>query len=296
MAYGSARREETETETGLFSLGLDRARTAVVAMLGIDAIFWVMMYGGHVPMPGMKWLMMERSIPMAAPGAMELATFHVGTLDAFVGFFVMWGVMMWAMMHPAMTRFTRDYTAAHQGSGVQAALAVTAFFASYHIIWMLSAVFPLGFHAGLSALGYEGIYGFVQSHTTLAIGGVFTLAGAYQLTSVKQNLLRDCCANVKPHEDDIPAAFREGIWHGTRCVAICFGFFFLIMPFIGEMNFTWMIGLTTLVTIERLPIWGDDIAVATGIISLLAGVIVLVVQPDLVTPDLLSFSMSMGGM
>lgn len=275
MAYGSTRREETETETGLFSLGLDRARTAVLAMLGIDAVFWVMMYNGYVPMPGMMWLMNERSIPMAAPGAMELGTFHAGG-TAFVGFVVMWGVMMWTMMHPAMARFTRDYTAAHQGTNVQTALAVTAFFASYHIIWMLSAVFPLGFHAGLSALGYEGIYGFVQSHTVPVIGSMLVLTGLYQLTSFKQNLLRDCCANVKPHEDDIPAAFREGVWHGTRCVAICFGFFFLLMPFFGEMNFMWMVALTTLVTIERLPIWGDDVAVSTGIISLLTGVIVLV--------------------
>ncbi|GAB7092967.1 hypothetical protein JCM30237_01190 [Halolamina litorea] len=289
MAYGSARREETETETGLFSLGLTRGRTAVLAMLGIDAVFWVMMWEGSVPMPGMNWLMGERSIPMAAPGAMELGTFHAGG-TAFVGFFVMWGVMMWTMMHPAMARFTRDYTAAHQGSAVQTALAVTAFFASYHIIWMLSATFPLGFHAGLSALGYEGIYGFVRSHTVGVVGTMLVLTGLYQLTTFKQNLLRDCCANVNPHEDDIPTAFREGVWHGTRCVAICFGFFFLLMPFFGEMNFFWMVALTTLVTIERLPIWGDDIAVSTGIISLLAGVVVLVAQPDLG----ISFTMSMG--
>ena len=241
-------------------------------------------------MPGMMWLMGERSIPMAAPGAMELGAFHVGTLSSFVGYTVMWGVMMWAMMHPAMTRFTRDYAERHQGSTVQTALAVTSFFTSYHLIWMLSAVFPLGFHFGLTLVGYEGIYGFVQAHTVGVIGTVFVLTGIYQLTSFKQNLLRDCCANVMPHEDDIPAAFREGIWHGSRCVAICFGFFFLVMPFIGEMNFMWMVGLATLVTIERLPTWGDDIAVATGIVSLLAGIVVLVVQPDLG----ISFTMSMG--
>ena len=289
MAYGMSRREETENETGFFSVGLSRARTAVLAMIGIDAVFWVMMYDGHVPMPGMMWLM-DQGIPMAAPGAMELGTFHAGTFAAFVNFFVMWGVMMWTMMHPAMTRFTRDYADRHQGSATEATLAVTSFFASYHIIWMLSAVFPLGFHFVLTLVGYQGIYGFVQAHTVGVVGTMFVLTGLYQLTSVKQNLLRDCCANVKPHDDDIPAAFREGMWHGTRCVAICFGFFFLIMPFIGEMNFMWMVALTTLVTIERLPTWGDDIAVSMGIVSLLAGIIVLVVQPELG----ISFTMSMG--
>jgi predicted metal-binding membrane protein len=62
------------------------------------------------------------------------------------------------------------------------------------------------------------------------------------------------------------------------------------MPFFGEMNFFWMVALTTVVTIERLPSWGREMAVATGIVALLAGLFVLVVQPALP----ISFTTSMG--
>jgi hypothetical protein len=40
------------TADGVFDLSLDRATTAVVAMLGLDALWWVMLWDGHVPMPG----------------------------------------------------------------------------------------------------------------------------------------------------------------------------------------------------------------------------------------------------
>ena len=65
-----------------FAVDLDRTTSVVVAMLGLDAVFWVLLYGGHVPMPGTEWLMMEAGVPMAAPGAMELGVFHVGSPGA----------------------------------------------------------------------------------------------------------------------------------------------------------------------------------------------------------------------
>jgi predicted metal-binding membrane protein len=271
---------------GIFDLRFDRATTAVLAMIGLDALWWVMLWDGHVPMPGMTWLMQEASVPMAAPGAMELGVFHVGTLGAVIDYTAMWGVMMWAMMHPPMARFARDYSAAHRGSTTRATLSVTSFLTSYHIVWALSAVLPLAFHLLLPG----GIYGFTRAHTHPVIGGVLVLTGLYQLTAFKQRLLRDCCGNVAPHADDIPEAFREGARHGTRCLLICFGPFFLLMPFFGEMNLFWMVALTTVVTIERLPTWGREIAVSIGTVSLAAGLCVLLLRPELP----ISFTMSMG--
>jgi predicted metal-binding membrane protein len=189
----------------------------------------------------------------------------------------MWGVMMWAMMHPAMTRFTREYTEALQGSPTAVTAAVTSFFASYHLVWTISGILPLAMHAVLPG----GIYGVTQAHTTFVIGSVLVLTGIYQVSPFKRSLLRTCCANIKPHEDTVKTAFEEGLLHGTRCVLVCFGPFFLLMPFFGEMNFFWMVALTAVVTIERLPEWGQEISLATGLISLLAGVGVLLFQLEL---------------
>ena len=268
-----------DTETWLesrFDISFDRTTSTVVAMIGLDILWWVMVYDGHVPMPGMGWVM-RQGIPMAAPGAMELGVFHIRTLDAFVGYLVMWGVMMWAMMHPAMTRFTREYAATHVGSGFAATTAVTAFLVSYHIVWALSGVVPLTFQAVLPG----GIYGFTHAHTTLVIGGGLILTGIYQLSVFKQSRLRACCAHIELHSDGVPKAFTRGFVHGFSCVVICLGPFFLLMPFFGEMNFFWMAALTGVVTIERLPRWGTEIATASGVVAFLAGLVVFLVQPSL---------------
>ena len=271
---GLAERFRDEFNPAIVSL--DRTTATVVAMIALDILWWILMYTGLVPMPGMKWLM-SKEIPMAAPGAMELGVFHVGILDAFVGYIVMWGVMMWAMMYPAMTRFTREYAVAYSGSGLAATMAVMAFLTGYQIVWALSGVLPLAFHVVLPG----GIYGFTQAHTHLITGGMLVLTGLYQLSSFKQSRLRTCCACIESHEADVTKALAKGLEHGVTCVLICFGPFFLLMPFFGEMNFFWMAVLTGVVTVERLPEWGEEIATASGVVSLLAGLFVLILQPSL---------------
>ena len=259
-----------------FDLHPNRTTLVVVAMLGLDALWWVLLYGGHVPMPGGEWLL-EQGVPTAAPGAVELGVFHVGTLEAVLGYAAMWSVMMWAMMYPAMLRFVRDYAAVHEGSALETTSAVTGFLTTYHLVWALSAVVPLSVHALLPG----GIYGFTRANPHLAVGGVLALTGLYQLSKPKQSLLRECCSAVEAHADGLFDGFDHGIDHGVDCALICFGLFFLVMPFFGETNLFWMVALTAVVTMERLPTWGKEVSVATGVVALLAGLVVLVVQPAL---------------
>ncbi|WP_408957670.1 DUF2182 domain-containing protein [Natrinema sp. 74] len=255
----------------------DRTTAVVTAMLGLDAVWWLLLYGGHVPMPGMQWLMLSAEIPMAAPGAMERAVFHIGTLEAVVGYTVMWGVMMWAMMQPAMTRFAREYTAAYRGSALGAARALVAFLGGYYVVWLGSACVPLLVNAVVPG----GVYGLTREYTPFVIGGVLVLTGIYQVSRFKRSLLRTCCASVAPHADGATGAVRTGLHHGVQCVLTCFGVFFLAMVFFGEMNLVWMVALTGVVTIERLPSWGEELAVGTGVVSLVAGLLVLLFQPAL---------------
>lgn len=265
-------------------LDVDRSTAVVTAMVGLTAIWWTLLYTGRVPMPGMMALM-EEGIPMAAPGAMERGVVTVGTFGAVVGYIVMWAVMMWAMMYPAMTRFAREYADALRGSVPEIVASLIAFFVGYNAVWALSGVIPLGIDAVLPG----GIYGFTQANTHLAIGGALVLTGLYQLSPFKLARLRDCCACVTSRDADPARALEEGITHGLSCVTVCFGVFFLVMPVFGEMNFFWMVVLTAVVTVERLPDWGRELAIATGVVAFLAGLVVLLVQPALPV----SFAMSM---
>ncbi|WP_254524767.1 DUF2182 domain-containing protein [Natrinema caseinilyticum] len=270
-------RSALEGATDRLSVDPDRTTAVVAAMLGLDVVWWALLYGGHVPMPGMKWLMMTAEIPMAAPGAIERAVFHAGTLEAVVGYAITWGVMMWAMMQPAMTRFTREYAAAYRGSTTGAIRALASFLVSYYAVWLVSAFVPLLSNAVLPG----GIYGFTREYTHLVIGGALVCTGLYQLSRFKRSLLRTCCESVAPHVDGPRRAVRRGLDHGVRCVLTCFGVFFLVMVFFGEMNLVWMVALTGVVTIERLPTWGEELAVGTGLVSIFAGVLVLVARPAL---------------
>ncbi len=261
----------------LFETSIDRTTAVVVAMISLDALWWLLLYTGRVPMPGMTWLM-NSGVPMAAPGAMELGVFHVGTLGALSGYVVMWGVMMWAMMYPPMTRFTRGYADALSGSKTQVTATVTAFLVGYNLVWALSAVVPLGFHAVIPG----GIHGFTQAHTNAVIGGMLALTGLYQLSTFKQSRLRTCCARVEPQEAAVADGLKNGLEHGVSCILVCLGPFFLLMPFFGEMNYFWMVVLTTVVTVERLPsTWGKEFSIATGVVSLVAGLVVLLFDPTL---------------
>lgn len=268
---------DIETPPGPFEAMPDRTTTVVVGMILADVLLWVALLRGYVPMPGMGWLM-EAGIPMTAPGAPELAVFQVGTLSAFLGYTFMWGVMMWAMMFPAMTRFTRDYARAQQGTLFEVVATVMAFIVGYCLVWMATAVIPLSMHVLLPG----GIYGFTKAYTHLAIGGGLLLTGVYQMSEFKQERLRDCCSRILSTQADPLEGIKEGLSHGVDCVLVCFGVFFVVMVAFGEMNAFWMAALTFPIAAERLPeTWGEELADAFGVAALLAGLYVLLLRPDL---------------
>ena len=261
---------------GLFSIPRNRTTVVVMAMVILDAVCWLLVYTGRVPMPGMMWLM-QRGIPMAAPGAMERAVFHVNTARAVVGYFLMWGVMMWAMMYPAMTRFVREYADVLRGSTLTVAATVVAFLSGYSLLWLLSAAIPLTLQVVLPG----GIYGVTRAHTPLVIGGALVFTGLYQLSKFKHARLCTCCACLPAHNANISDGLRRGMNHGVSCILTCLGLFFVLMPFFGEMNFVWMVALTAVATVERLPVWGRELSIASGVVAVFAGLAVLVFQPPL---------------
>ena len=260
----------------LFSVPRNRTTVVVMAMVILDVVCWLLVYTGWVPMPGMMWLM-QRGIPMTAPGAMERAVFHVSTAQAVVGYFLMWGVMMWAMMYPAMTRFTREYADALRGSTLTVGATVVAFLGGYSLLWLLSGIIPLTLQAVLPG----GIYGATRAHTPLVIGSALVFTGLYQLSTFKQIQLCTCCACLPAHNANILDGLHRGMSHGVNCILTCLGLFFILMPFFGAMNFVWMMALTAVVTVERLPAWGRELSIASGIVALFAGLAVLAFQPPL---------------
>lgn len=265
--------------TGPFDVDLlnprvTRTSVAVSTLLVADLAAWTLVLAGALPMPGMQWLA-AHTLPMTAPGAVEDAVRHTATPGAVARYLLMWGVMMVAMMLPAMTRFAHEYVAALRGSATAVGGALLAFFASYSVIWALTGVVPLAFDLVLPG----GIYGVTSAHPSLVVGVVCLVSGLYQLSTVKQSRVRTVCGGRDPRDADPLAALRAGARMAVTCAVSCFAFFFLLMVFLGEMNPFWMVALTIPVTVEHLPShWAREVSLGIGLTALLAG-LALILTP-----------------
>ncbi|WP_224270859.1 DUF2182 domain-containing protein [Haloprofundus salinisoli] len=241
--------------------GFPRTTTA---MLATTAVLWTVLLNGWLPMP-----MVGAPGPMSAPGVPEAIGTANGVSGA-VAYLLMWGVMMSAMMYPAMTPFVRRYVQQLDGTPARKSLAVGEFLLAYSFVWTVTGAVPLA----LDSL--VGIHAAVTGNGRLVYGVMLGFVGLYQLTAFKHRSLRDCCTAVDAPAAMLGTGVRRGLRHGIKCVR-CTWPIFALMVAIGSMNFFWMAVLTGVVTIERLPVWGEDIAIATGVTAGVAGMLVLFV-------------------
>ena len=245
-------------------LRVRRVPTVTVALSAATALLWLAVVGGWLPMPGPG----GGGMSMSDPGAPEM----MGTGNGVSGvlhYLLMWGVMMAAMMYPAMIPTVRRYAASVDGSAAVRARDAAVLLGVYSLVWTATGLVPLAVDAvvPLATLAAD--------HRALALGGAFLLAGVYQLSAPKAASLRDCCGPT-PDESppDLARAARAGLDHG-RCCVKCTWALFALMVVVGSMNVLWMVVLTAVVALERLVGWGDEIRVSTGFLAVVAGLAVL---------------------
>lgn len=231
------------------------------AMATVALLAWTAMLEGWLPMP----MPGPETGPMSAPGVPEAIGTSNGGLGV-VAYLAMVGVMMVAMMYPAMLPYVRRYASAVWGSSLDRAAAVTAFLAAYSSVWALTGVVPLAIDV------VAPIADLVAAHGSLLLGGNLLLAGGYQFTAYKQDLLDDCCARVPNTYEGPVGAFRRGIRHGLQCIR-CTWPLMATMVVAGTMNAFWMLVVTFVVAIERHG--GTAVATTVGLLASLGGVAVL---------------------
>lgn len=235
-----------------------------LGMAASAAFLWTSVVAGWFPMPGTSQLPMA----MSDPGAAEFLATHSGAAGT-LAYLTMWGSMMSAMMYPAMVPFARRYVGSVEGSTLEKSLATTTVFVAYSVVWTLTGVVPISVDALI------GINGLVTNHASLVVGAALLLAGGYQVTGAKRRSLDRCCGGLDAREFDLRSAFRTGLERGRDCVR-CTWALFTLMVVVGSMNLFWMVALTLIVTIERVVPWGEDVATATGLLGVLAGLVVIV--------------------
>jgi len=176
--------------------------------------------------------------------------------------FVMWTVMMVAMMLPSAAPVVLLFAALERRSGRLGRTA--AFVAGYLVLWSAFSAVATALQWALQLLAVTNAAGPALGLFGAALAGA---AGLYQLTPLKRACLSHCRSPV----DAIAGhwrpgrfgAFQMGARHGLYCLGCCW----LLMGLLfvsGVMNLLWVALLALLVLAERLLPGGARLARWSG--------------------------------
>lgn len=197
--------------------------------------------------------------------------------------FLMWAVMMVAMMLPSAVPMVMLYALVvrHAGAkdgtqedGMQEAPAsVSAFVGGYLSLWILFSVLAVAVQFTLERSGLMTMM--MNSRSAILSGVLLAAAGLYQLSPLKTACLRHCRGPARFLADHwhpgVAGAWRMGLAHGAYCVGCC-AVLMLLLFVGGVMNLVWIAGLTLFVTVEKLAPFGVSLAKGASVVLLAAGV------------------------
>jgi len=182
--------------------------------------------------------------PMPMPGATGVRA------PAYVGLtFVMWLLMMVAMMTPSAAPAVLLFHRVQRGAWQR----TIAFVAGYFAAWAVYSLAATVAQVLLIEAGRVDTMGAATSRLTSAV----LLAGAaiWQWLPAKAACLEQCRAPaeflVAHHHPGTLGALRTGIRHGIYCVGCCWALMLLLFVG-GVMSLAWVGGITLLVALEKL--------------------------------------------
>ena len=240
-----------------------RERAIVAVALGLlSALAWAesVRHAGGMGL-GFVTCSMTMGRPFSASGALL--------------YVALWGVMMAAMMLPSVAPMVLTFFAASsRRPGGRAGLASTAsFVAGYVALWTLTGVLAYAADLGIESL--PRVFPDLRAHAAWIGGATLVVAGAYQLTPLK-NLCLDHCRSpfaflLHGWRDGRLGAFRMGVDHGAYCLACCWSLMTVLFV-VGTMNLVWMGVLTLLIFAEKSLRHGPAVAKAAGVALIGLGV------------------------
>ncbi len=223
----------------------------------------------------LSWLYLVR-MPMTprdlgSIGALLTATMSPHWAEVWLTF-MMWAMMMVAMMVPSASPMIETYVRIARARSGASAYNVWLFAVAYVVVW---ALFSTAATAGQIALQRGALItsGFVT--TPLISGMILAIAGLYQLTPLKQACLSHCRSPIgffmTEWRDGGTGAFKMGLKHGAFCVGCCWMLMALLFV-LGVMNLLWVAAISVFVLLEKVTPYGRAIARVTGVAMLVSGI------------------------
>ena len=246
----------------------------IAGIVVLTVLSWVYLFGLAANMADM---VMDGGGMSAASGAMSPQLTAWSARD-FVFMFLMWSVMMVAMMLPSASPMILLHVKMdrQQGEGRDGALGTAAFAAGYLLAWTGFSALATLLQWGLERLAL--LSPMMVSTSPLLGAGLLLAAGVYQLTPAKGACLQHCRSPLQflmQHwRRGTRGAFMMGLDHGAYCIGCCW--FLMALLFVGGvMNLVWIATLAVLVLLEKVVPRGKLVARLAGAGFIVAGLLVL---------------------
>jgi len=189
------------------------------------------------------------------------------TAEMFYGMFVMWAVMMAAMMLPTAAPMIAAFARMQAGDRAKDAswLSVAAFSAGYVLVWSGFSFAAAGLQAELTGLALMSP---MMMKAAAPVSGVLLIcAGLYQFSPIKQSCLRLCRSPMNflmtRWRNGPRGALGMGMSHGAYCVGCCWALMGVLFT-VGVMNTAWIIAITAYVLLEKIVPWSAAISKCMG--------------------------------
>lgn len=212
---------------------------------------------------------------MNMTGMVMLDTQRWEVIDVLL-LFVMWAVMMVAMMVPSATPMIFAFLTVNQTRSATNRPLVPAgiFLLGYLSVWTA--------YSAAATLAEWGLHQATLLSTTMAStsralnGGLLIAAGVFQLTPLKRACLKGCRSPLSflmsEWREGRAGAFVMGLRHGAYCLGCCWILMALLFV-AGVMNLFWVAVIALLVMAEKVLPKGEFLGYVTGIALVAAGVL-----------------------
>ena len=216
-------------------------------------------------------------------GAVAGPRWAVWGVADFTLMFLMWAVMMAAMMLPSAAPMLLAFAAVNRRRRENRGPFVPTgiFLGGYLLVWGVFSLAATGAQWGLNAVALLSPSMALAGFSPL-LGGVLLLAaGVFQWTPLKHACLRHCRTPMgfltADWREGRGGALRMGLQHGGYCLGCCWALMALLFV-LGVMNLLWIIALSALVLAEKalpgglwigrlagvgLAVWGLGLIVAS---------------------------------
>lgn len=194
--------------------------------------------------------------------------------------FLMWWVMMIAMMLPSVAPTILLYAALlrHAGKTANVPLTANIFLTGYLFIWAVFSALAGALQWGLEYHSY--VSATMMTLISSFWGGMVLLAaGVFQFSPLKAACLEHCRTPAQflaeRNRPGFVGAFQMGVEHGVYCLGCCW--FLMVLLFVGGiMNLFWIVGLAAYVAVEKLTGFGERVSKIVGAILMGWGVYVMI--------------------